>query len=743
MRNNPNQSFSVKLSRRTFLGGTVALCISASLISPSSLAAFGHIEATKAETNFKPWISIDENGEIIIYAAATEMGQGSMTALPIIIAEELDADWSKVKVEPSPSDDAIYGTPIFNYAMLTIASISVTSYYESHRMIGAQARKALLSVVAAHWGVALKELSTDAGFVVHAEQNRQISYGDIIRITDLSIIDTQPVTSSDLKNEADFRLIGHDVARVDLPSKIEGTAKYGIDINLPEMVFAAISRSPIDGLKVVSVDEREARKIPGILDVVNLGHGVAVIAKNQWAAFLAKNHLDITWSEIGDVGTFDSELEQENFVAQAEDLSKKGFPWEAVGDVNKSIPNPKLNLSRTYSTDYVYHAGIEPMNAVASVKPDGTVELWAGTQAPTSAIKNVAAALGLPAKNVSLNRSFLGGGFGRRAIRTQEFIVDSARLSKHMSKPVKVVWMREDDVKSGYFKPMTGQFLSGIVDSNNDIVTWRHRVASEEASRMQDPGGATLKKGSPILSMFSSEKTSYNFANRLIEHCEQFTGVRLAAVRGVGATPHYFGSESFIDEVAQELEIDCLEYRLHLLRNSPKALAVMKEVALMSNWGTNSEGRAKGVAFGDYHGSYAAYVAEVSLDAKTNVVKVHNIWLAHDAGLIIQPDNTISQLEGGMVFGLSNALKESIRIRDGKVQNNNYYDYQVLRMNETPELHVKLMPSGGKPTGVGETGAVGVPAAVANAFAALTGKRIRQLPMTPERVKEVLSNKNT
>ena len=737
------------ISRRRFVGGVAGLSIYAAVAGCARRDETQPGAPAAGAPDYSAWIDIKSNGDIVIYSAPSEMGQGSMTALPVVIAEELDADWNDVRVEFSAPDDELYANPAFK-SMLTIASISVTSYYTAHRLIGAQCRRALMAIAAKEWGVPLEELVTRPSVVVHAPTGKSLSYADISAIADLNAFDAPPVTGEDLKDEKDFRLIGHDVERVDLRPKVDGSAQFAIDVDLPGILYAAIARAPVYGSKPVNIADSRARSEPGVVGVENLGHGVAVIADAPWTAFNAKQLLDITWSEVGPVDRFDSEAGLERFKEAVRAPSSDGWKWEEVGDVEAAFASAPRVFEREYQSDYVYHAQMEPLNAVADVRPE-SAEVWAGTQAPSFALKYVAQAVGMSPEQVTVHRTLLGGGFGRRAVRHQEYVVDAAVLSQRLKRPVKVMWTREDDLAAGRFKPMSAHQLTGCLDGDGLIVGWRHRVASEEASLMQDPDAESsalhdetatdtaAEVGSPIISMIGTEKKAYGFADRLAEHFVQTTGVRVAPLRGVGATPATFASEQFIDEIALDIGADPFEYRMKLLARSPRGEAVLRKVAEMSQWGRTSPGRAKGIAFSDYQDTFSGVVAEISLDRDTGVIKVHNLWSSVDPRMVVQPDNAIAQTEGGMMFGLSHVLKESIQIRDGKVQNHNFYDYDVLRMAEAPAVHVALTPSGGHPTGVGEMGALLPPAAVANAFAALTGKRLRRMPMTPDRVLSVLN----
>ena len=377
---------------------------------------------------------------------------------------------------------------------------------------------------------------------------------------------------------------------------------------------------------------------------------------------------------------------------------------------------------------------------MASVQNDGKhVELWAGTQAPSYAVRAVARALGIDTASVTIHRSYAGGAFGRRAAFDQDFVVDAAVLSKQLGRPVKVLWSRQEDVQSGRFKPMTAQWMKAAFDKDGKLTGWHHRVACEDALMMSDPPRSKARKESPAVAMLGADIPTYDVANKLVEHLRQPIVVRIAPMRGVGAPPNRFAVESFVDEIANEIAVDPLEMRRRLLKNTPRGLRVLERVAQMSNWGVSESGRAKGIAFSDYDGTMLAAVAEVSLNRSSGEIRVHRIWAAADPGLTLQPDNSLALIEGGLIFGTSMALKERITFSKGRAEQTGFQDYPVLRMNEAPDVMVELMPSEAPPTGLGEIAPIIAPAAIGNAFSALTGRRIRHLPLIPERVLAALN----
>ncbi len=685
------------------------------------------------------WVRIAPDGVITVMAPAAEMGQGSMTTLAVIFAEELDADWNKVAVEFSPSDDKVYGSPVPGLfgMMITAASTAVMAYYKSMRLSGAQARRVLLDAAAAHLNVPVSELTTQPSVVLHAKTGRRLSYGEIAGFATMP--QTLPaVSEKDLKDPSQFRLIGHDVPRVDIPSKTNGSATYSIDIRLPNMVYATVLRAPVLGATPLSVNDEAVSKMPGVLKVMRLPPDrVAVAARTYEAALAAERALQITWSQTPGDG-FDSDRALEEQAATARDLSRSGYPIQKLGDISAALSGAAKVYQAEYRTEFVYHAHMEPLNSVSWVKDGGrSVEIWAGSQAPTHLVRSVAEALGITSDNVLLHRTLLGGGFGRRVAMDHDWAVDSALVSRELGQPVKVIWSRESDVRFGRFKPITAQYLQAADDSSGRLIAWHHRLVADEALTMTDPLRYEKGKEYPRISAYGI-RTDYDFSNILVEAVRYKTGVRMSAVRGVGSTVNQFAAESFTDEIAFARGVDPLEMRLDLLQKLPVAQQVLRAVAALAGW-KKGEKAGRGVSFVSNAGTYLGTIAQVSVDRATGVVRVPEIWIAVDVGIPISPRNLEAQVQGAVIHSLSNLLKERITFKNGAVQQSNFYDYQVLRMSEAPEVHTQVVPSSRDPVGIGDLGGIGVGPAVANAFFSATGRRLRQAPFLPERVLAVLS----
>src|SRR3984957_16824613 len=735
----PSSLESVKLgsvNRRKLLKATAGLTFALAIASdklPFVDEAFA--EAQNPSTPYAPnvWLTITPDGTITIVSPAAEMGQGSFTTLPLFLAEELDADWAKVKpVFPSNWDDKKYGNPAYGYTFQTSASASVTGYFTALRIAGAQARRVLLDAAAAHWGVPVSELTTEPSVVIHKNSARRISY---VEIAAFATVPTElpKIEEKDLKPAASFRLIGKDVGRIDVPLKVTGTAKYGMDVQVPGMVYAAVLQSPYAGGAPLEVDETRARKVAGVTDIVKLPEGVGVIASTVEAAQAGKNLLKVTWG--GAPGAhLDSERALDDLAAIGRDASREGVPYEKVGDAKAAMASAKRVFRGEYRTRYVYHAQMEPMNATAAVAADGkTAELWVGTQAATGLLNGVARILQTERSKIVLHQQFLGGGFGRRG--NHETVYDAVRLSKAVGKPVKLIWTREDDLTFGKFRPATAHHIEAGFDDNGKLVAWHHRVVAESvlAYVSGDPKprqDRIVMKGSPV--------PQYPVANKLAEHVIENRGARLSPWRGVGNGHNAFAIESFVDDIAKDLGKDPVAFRLELSDGVPRMQHLLRVVSEMSDWTRKRSNSALGVGTMVKDDTLAAGVAEVSLDRNTGKIKVLHFWAALDAGIAVQPRNLAAQTEGSIIYALGSVLREKITIKDGRVLQSNYSDYEVARMSDVPHIEIKVVSTDNHPTGGGEEGVPLVACAVGKAIAALTGVRLRELPFSPDRVRGAL-----
>ena len=724
------------MNRRDFLGAAAGLTF-ALTIAPDALSlideAFADAPDSSAPYAPNVWLKIAPDGTITMVSPAAEMGQGSFTSLPVIIAEELDADWTKVRpVFPTDWDDKKYGNPGYNYTFQTSASASVTGYFTSLRIAGAQARRVLLEAVAAKWAVPGAELSTEPSVVMHKSSGRRIGYGEIAAFA--KVPEKLPaIEEADLKPVENFRLIGTDVARIELPLKVTGKAQYGMDVQVPGMVYAAVLQSPYPGGAPVQVDDVRARAVPGVTDIFKLPGGVGVIGTTVEGTQAAKNLLRVTWSDAPGA-RLDSERALEDLGAIGRDKSRDGVAYEKTGDAKAAMTSAKSVFRGEYRTRYVYHAQMEPMNATAAVSADGqSAEIWVGTQAGTSLLNGVARLLQTERSKITLHQQFLGGGFGRRG--NHETVYDAVRLAKAAGKPVKLIWTREDDLTFGKFRPMTAHHIEAGFDAGGKLVAWHHRIVAESVLAFVS-GDPTPRQDRIV--MKGSPAVQYPVANKLAEHVIEDRGARLSPWRGVGNGHNAFAIESFVDEMAKEFGKDPVAFRLELSEGVPRMQHLIRVVAEMSDWTRKRNGTALGIGTMVKDDTLAAGVAEVSLDRATGKIKVHNFWAAVDAGIAVQPRNLAAQTEGSIVYALGSVLREKITIKDGRVLQSNYSDYEVARMSDVPNIEIKIVSTANKPTGGGEEGVPLVACAVGNAIAALTGVRLRELPFSPDHVRGAL-----
>jgi isoquinoline 1-oxidoreductase subunit beta len=727
---------NTNISRRQVMFGAAGLSFAIAFGGRADAAAVASEPVGKV---MNPWVSIASDGTITIMSATTEMGQGSMTSLPLVLAEELDADWSKVRIVPAPVIDQIYGNPAYFHMIYTAGSNAVRVYFTPLRIFGAQARRVLLDNAAEKLGVPVEELTTEPSVVVHAKSSRRLSYGEIAAFA--KIPDKAPeIRKEQLKKPSEFRLIGKDVMRVELPTKVNGSAQYSIDVQLPGMLYGAVVRAPVEGSAPVAFDEAKVRAIAGVVNTAKLPYGVGVVAETPWAAFAARDVIadSASWTTSGKAWGFDSEKGHEAFAATARDLGKQGTDWFKTGDLRGELAKAADMIDALYLCDYAYHAQMEPLNAVASISPSGDVaEVWTGTQSPTTASEATAKALGISRDKVKVHYMLMGGGFGRRGPRDSDFTVDAVLLAKETGRPVKMMWTREDDVHNGRLRPLSAHYLRAGFDQSGALVAWHHRHVGDRVTPFFDPVRYELNKRKDGILMAGADLAGYNVPHQLVEELYEDTGIRTAPLRGIGFLANKFATETFMDEVAVKRGADPLKYRLGLLKKNPRGTKLVERVAEMADWGRARDGRALGLAYINYSDTQLAAIAEVSVDRATGQVRVHEFWCTIDCGLALQPDNVAAQTESSIVYGLGLALSERITIKNGAVEQSNFHDYQVLRMNQIPQIHVEVIQTDNPPTGVGQMAApLGAPA-VGNAIARLTGVRLRHPPFTADRVKKI------
>ena len=735
--NRPLKHLETKVSRRQVMVGAAGLSFAIALAGRAGASVLASARTGK---ELSPWVSIAPDGTISIVSAATEMGQGSMTSLPLILAEELDADWSKVKIVTAPPIEAIYGNPGFQGMMYTAGSNAVTSYYTPLRIFGAQVRRVLLDNAAKTLGVPVDELTTEPSTVVHAKSGRRLSYGEIAATAQVPA-QAPDIKPEQLKKAKDFRLITKDVMRVELPGKVNGTALYSIDQQVPNMLYGTVLRAPVEGSVPDKIADAEAKAIAGVVRVVRLPYGVGVLAETPWAAFDARRALtqSVTWSCTGTAWGFDSDKGIDRFAADAKNPARMSTEWSRIGDPRGAMPKAVSTMEAEYRCDYAYHAQMEPLNAIASVSPAGdAVEIWAGTQSQTTATEAPAKLLGIPKNKVKLHDMLMGGGFGRRGNRDVDFIIDAVLMSKEAGRPVKVMWTREDDIANGRFRPISAHAVKAGFDQSGKLTAWQHRIAVDRVGAYMDPVRYQMAGGKDFIAMLGADLKGYDVPHQLVEQLYRDTGVRTNPLRGISFLANRFATESFIDEIARKRGVDPLAYHLELLKGTPRAIKVVERVAQMAEWGKRREGRGLGFAYLDYSGSQVAGIVEISLNRASGEIKVHNFWCTIDCGVAVQPDNVIAQTESSIVYGLGVTLTELITIKNGVVEQSNFYDYRVPRMKDVPTMHIEVIQTDNHPTGAGQMATPLVAPAIAGAVAELTGVRLRHTPFLPERVKTAL-----
>jgi isoquinoline 1-oxidoreductase beta subunit len=721
----PIQRSGPRVSRRGFLAGTAGLTF-AIAYGAGGVSLMSEARAQASGRGVGVWVRIAPDDTITIVTPAAEMGQGSMTGVPVVLAEELDADWDKVTLEMAPAEPETYG---YNFggrkSMGIYGSFAVMKYYDQMRIAGAQVRKVLLRAAAARWGVSTADLTTEPGVVVHAATGRRLSYGKIAASADVPAA-MPAVSKSELKKKSQFRLIGKPVARRDIPAKVNGTAQFSIDVQLPGMVYASTVHGPVQLARPLSWNEARVKALPGVVAIIGLDLGVAVVADSFEHVIAARDALEIVWDKGARAEGFDSEAALiDTYAAIAGDKGAQATPVGGKGDAAAAFAAAARVYRASFRSDYGYHAQMEPLNAVARFNTAGDqVEIWEGTQAPGWSRRAIADALGLAPAQVIHHQQYMGGAFGRRTI--PDYTIEAALIARATGRPVKMIWTREEDLAFGMFRPQALQCLEAALDKDGNVAGWRHCVVGD--------GGNLLHSGIRI-------DRYYRIPNQHVEQRGASHGIRLKHWRAVAHPFNLFAIEGLVDEMAAREGEDPFEFRRRRLSLTPKAVRVFDAVEKMSDWKTRRpEGRALGLSVSERSGSVGAGVVEISLDRQSGTIRVHKVWVAVDGGTIVQPEMARRNVESGIVYGLSSVLKERVTVKDGAVVQSNFHDYEVLRMSEAPEeIHVTFIDRDAKPTGIGEIGNPFIAAAVANAFHTLTGKRLYHMPFTPARVLEALT----
>ncbi len=713
----------VNISRRDFLkagallGGGLVLGVSIPSAAPAAK------QAPKAQAALNAFVRIGTDDIVTIVVNHSEMGQGVYTSLPMLVNEELEADWAKVRLEAAPVDPA-YNHTAFGMQM-TGGSSSVWSEYDRLRQMGATAREMLVGAAAQQWKVDPKTCRVEKGRVIHTS-GRSLTYGKLVEKAA-----AMPVPKDvKLKEPSHYTIIGRPMRRLDTPEKVNGAAKFGLDVSLPGMLTAVIARPPVFGAKVAGVKDGKAKAVPGVKAVAQVPSGVAVIAKDFWSAKKGRDALEISWDE-GPLAA----LSTAGMRGQYAGLAKTpGLAAKKEGDADAAMAKAAKQLSAEYEVPYLAHATMEPLNCTVHLRPDGC-DVWTGTQFQTADRNAAAEVAGLKPEQVQIHTMFLGGGFGRRANPANDFVKEAVHVAKAAKAPVKVIWTREDDTRGGYYRPMWYDRIAAGLDEKGSPVAWKHTIVGQSIIAGTPFESAMVKNGIDGASTEGAADLPYAVPNVLVDLHSPKIGVPVLWWRSVGHSHTAFVVESFIDELAHAARKDPYEYRKGLLARHPRHLGVLDLAAGKAGWGTPlPAGRARGIAVHEAFGSYIAQVAEVSV-TPAGQIRVHTVVCAVDCGKYVNPDTIRAQMESGIVFGLSAALHGAITLKDGRVEQSNFHDYPLLRLDEMPEVEVHIVESKEKSGGIGEPGVPPIAPAVANAVFVLTGKRIRRLPMTPEVVK--------
>ena len=704
-------------SRRIFLTATAA--IGGGLLLGIDLPARGEVrDSFTTDAPFAPsaFLRIDRAGKVTFVMPVIEMGQGTYTSIPMLIAEELEVDVDTVAIEHSPPDDKVYANPLLG-AQITGASTAIRGTYLPVRRAGAAARVMLVTAAARRWKVDASSCRAEKGTVVHVPTGRKLGYGSLV---DAAAKLTVPENVT-LKEPAQFKLIGTPHRRLDTAGKVDGSAKYGIDTRLPGMLFAVVAASPTFGGKLVGLDEVKAKAVPGVMKVVRLDDAVAVVAIHTWAA---KQGLAVAAPQW-DAGP-NAELSTVDIAEQLARVSENpGVIARHEGDAAATIISAARKIQAVYEQPFLAHAAMEPMNCTVQMTKEGC-EIWVGTQVPGRTQAAIMKLTGLAREKVRLHNHLLGGGFGRRL----EFdgTVRAVQIAQHVRGPVQVIWTREEDIQQDMYRPYYYDRISAGLDAQGKPLAWLHRIAGSSIIARFNP--VWIKDGIDPDAVDGSRDMPYAIGAVHVDWIEQEPpGIRTAFWRGVGVTRGTFVVESFIDELAADAKQDPLSYRLALLEKNPRARTVLQLAAERSGWGKPlPTGQGRGIALCIGFGSFIAQVVQVSVDEDGAVNPTH-VWCTVDCGVQINPDTIRAQMESGIVFGLSAALYGEITLKEGRVEQTNFGDYRVLRINEVPEIHVTLVKSLEAPGGIGEPGTSCVMPALTNAIFAATGKRIRKLPV--------------
>ena len=711
------------LSRRGFLQGSAWLGggLVVAFVIPGA-----HRFASGAENQgkvFAPnaFLRIGNDDSVTVLLGHSEMGQGIWTGLTMLIAEELDADWSKIRVEHAPASAADYGLAGFGGMQITGGSTSTWMEFDRYRQAGATARLMLIEAAAKRFNVAPSGIRTESGVVIAGD--RRATYGELA--DDAGKLPMPDPASIKLKEAKDWKLIGKPTKRLDTPEKITGQAKFGMDVQFEGLMTAMVARSPVFGGSVKSFEGAEALAIPGVHKVLQVPTGVAVIADHYWAAKLGRDALSVDW-DPGPNSGLDSQALLENFRKLA---TTPGVSVSQAGDANGTLGKAVKTVDVEYSVPYLAHAPMEPLNCTVRITQN-KCEIWTGTQFQTLDQMIAGKITGLKPEQVEIHTQFLGGGFGRRANPTSDFVAEAVEVAKAAGAPVKTVWSREDDIRGGYYRSAFLHHARIGLDAAGQPIAWKHVLVGQSIMAGTSLEATMVKDGVDKTSVEGVADSPYlaGLAHHQVGLHSPKTGISVLWLRSVGHTHTAFVMESLIDELAEAAGKDPVDYRRTLLKDHPRHLGVLNLAVEKAGWKTPlPNGHALGVAVHESFGSYIAQVAEVSQD--NLAIRVHRVVCAVDCGIAVNPMSIAAQMESAITFGLGFTLHSKLTFKNGQVEQSNYHDYQVLRLNEMPLVEVHIVPSSEKPGGIGEAGVPPVAPAVANAVFALTGQRLRELPL--------------
>ncbi|MEM9402219.1 MAG: xanthine dehydrogenase family protein molybdopterin-binding subunit [Pseudomonadota bacterium] len=677
------------------------------------------MRSTVSTVDLGPFVRINSDNTVTVIVKHLDKGQGSTTGLPAVVAEELDADWSQMRAEFAPANTEVYKNLFFG-VMGTGGSTGMANSWMQLRNAAAGARAMLVGAAAARWGVDAADIHIANGVVSHGES--RASFGELAADAAAIAPPAEPV----LKDPSEFTLIGTHLPRLDSNAKTDGSATFTLDIDRPGMLIAVVAHPPRFGASVSSFDAAAALDVAGVEQVVQIPQGIAVIADNFWAAKKGRDALTVEWDESGVDRRGSDELFAEYDAALA---SPDGKVARSDGDVDAAFAAADKVIQREFRVPYLAHATMETMDCVIEYRGDAA-EIWTGSQLQTVDQQIAAGILEVDPSSVQIHTQFAGGSFGRRAVPNSDYVAEAASIAKAIDgrAPIKLQWTREDDMRAGYYRPMSSHILEGALDTDGNITAWRHRIAIQSILA-GTPFAGMIQNGIDASSVEGASNLPYAIPNVHVRLNDMDTSVPVLWWRAVGNTQNGYVTEAFFDELARESGRDPLEYRLALLKDHPRHTAVLNLAASKAGWGENlGEGRGRGIAVLESFGSVVAEIVDVSVDQEGNF-SVDKVTCAVDCGIAVTPDVVKAQMEGGIGYGLSAALREEITITDGGVDQANFDRYRPLRINEMPDIDVHILPSANPPSGVGEPGTPPFAAALAAALADATGKRVYRMPI--------------